>query len=89
MHYAKNDVSNEWKMPKTQVQSFFSRLAAMRQKEQGMVGISPDLEEDAECLQEDANWQDLTEKVNMQLSILYQICYGNFDPCERYHSNTV
>ena len=52
------------------------------------VGISPELGEDAECLQEDANRQDLIEKVNTQLNILHQIFYGNFDPCELYHSNT-
>ena len=51
-----------WRKPK--VQSFFSRLAATWRKDQGMVGISPD-QEDAECLQEDANRQDLKEKVNM------------------------
>ena len=52
-----------------------------------MVGISPDQEEDAECLQENANRQDLTEKVNTQLNVSHPICYDKFDLCERYHSN--
>ena len=46
-------------------------------------------EEDAECLQEDANRQDLIEKVNTQLNVLHPICYDKFDLCECYHSNTL
>ena len=94
MRNAKNESNErlftrtEW-MTKTQIQSFFSRLAATRRKDQGMVGISPDQEEDAECLQEDANRQDLIEKVNTQLNVLHPICYDKFDLCERYHSNTL
>lgn len=94
MRNAKNESNErlftrtEW-MTKTQVQSFFSRLAATRRKDQGMVGISPDQEEDAECLQEDANRQDLIEKVNTQLNVSHPICYDKFDLCERYHSNTL
>jgi len=94
MRNAKNESNErlftrtEW-MTKTQVQSFFSRLAATRRKDQGMVGISPDQEEDAECLQDEANRQDLIEKVSTQLNILHPICYDKFDLCERYHSNTL
>ena len=94
MRNAKNESNErlftrtEW-MTKTQVQSFFSRLAATRRKDQGMVGISPDQEEDAECLQDEANRQDLIEKVNTQLNVLHPICYDKFDLCERYHSNTL
>ena len=94
MRNAKNESNErlftrtEW-MTKTQVQSFFSRLAATRRKDQGMVGISPDQEEDAECLQDEANRQDIIEKVNTQLNVLHPICYDKFDLCERYHSNTL
>ena len=78
----------EW-MTKSQVQSFFSRLDATRRKDQGIVGISPEQEEDAECLQEEANLQDLLEKVNTQLKVLHPICYDKFDLSERYHSSTL
>lgn len=61
----------------------------MPRKDQGMVGISPDQEKDAECLQEDANRQDLIEKVNTQLNVSHPICYDKFDLCELYHSNTL
>ena len=94
MRNAKNESNErlftrtEW-MTKTQVQSFFSRLAATRRKDQGMVGISPDQEEDAQCLQEDVNRQDLIDKVNKQLNVSHPICYDTFDLCERYHSNTL
>lgn len=54
-----------------------------------MVGISPDQEEDAQCLQEDVNRQDLIDKVNKQLNVSHPICYDTFDLCERYHSNTL
>ena len=80
MRNAKNESNErlftrtEW-MTKTQVQSLFSQLAATQRKDQGMVGISTDQEEDAECLQDEANRQDLIEKVNTQLKVLHPISY--------------
>ena len=78
----------EW-MTKTQVQSFFSQLAATRHKDQGMVRISPDQEEDTQCLQEDSNRQELIHKVNKQLNVSHPICYDTYDLCEHYLSNTL
>ena len=43
----------QW-LTKSQVQSFFSRLAAMRRKDQGVIGISLDEEEDVQCVQENS-----------------------------------
>ena len=54
-----------------------------------VVSSSQNQEEDAECLQEDANRQDLIEKVNTQLNVLHPISYDKFDLCECYHSNTL
>ena len=54
-----------------------------------VVSSSQNQEEDAECLQEDANRQDLIEKVNTELTVLHPICYDKFDMCECYHSNTL
>ena len=94
MRNAKNDSNEhlftrtEW-MTKTQVQSFFSRLGATRRKDQGMVGISPDQEEDTQCLQEDSNRQAVIDEVNKQLNVSHPICYDTYDLCEPYHSNTL
>ncbi|KAK2558735.1 hypothetical protein P5673_018942 [Acropora cervicornis] len=54
-----------------------------------MVGISPDQEEDTQCLQEDSNRQELIDEVNKQLNVSHPICYDMYDLCERYHSNTL
>ena len=67
----------------------FLRLAATRRKDRGMVGISPDQEEDAKYLQEDDKRRDLEEKVNTQLNVSRPICYDKFDLCERYYSNSL
>ena len=94
MRNAKNDSNErlfartEW-MTKTQVQSFFSRLGATGRKDQGIVGILPDQEEDTQCLQEDSNRQELIDEVNKQLNVSHPICYDTYDLCERYHSNTL
>ena len=42
----------EW-LTKTQIQSFFSRLAASRRKEQDLLGMSVEIEDDVECLVKD------------------------------------
>ena len=59
MRNAKNESNarlftrEQW-LTKSQVQSFFSRLAAMRRKDQGVIGISLDEEEDIQCVQENS-----------------------------------
>ena len=59
----------------SQVQSFFSRLAAMRRKDQGVIGISLDEEEDIQCVQENSERQDLVDKVNKEIKVSHPICY--------------
>ena len=39
----------EW-LSKAQIQSFFSRLAATRRKERGILGISPEDDDDVQCI---------------------------------------
>ena len=78
----------EW-MTKSQVQSFFSRLVATRRKDQGVVGISPDEEEDVQCFQENSDRQDVVDQINREINVSHPICYDTYDLCERYHSNTL
>lgn len=78
----------EW-LSKTQIQGFFSRLAAARRKLQGVIGMSEDQEDDVECLQEDSERQELMEMLNSQINVSHPICYDTYDLCERYHSNTL
>ena len=78
----------EW-MTKTQVQSFFSRLAATHRKaDQGVVGLSVEQEEDVQCLQEISDRQELAETTNREINVSHPICYDAYDLCERYHNNT-
>ena len=49
----------------------------MRRKDQGVIGISLDEEE------------DLVDKVNKEIEVSHPICYDTYDLCERYHSNTL
>ena len=79
---------SEW-MTKNQVQSFFSRLAATRRKDQGVVGMSPDEEEDVQCFQENSDRQDVVDQINREINVSHPICYDTYDLCERYHSNTL
>ena len=51
-------------LSKNQVQRFFSRMAASRLKEQGVVGLSTEKEEDKQCLQEYLEREDLINTVN-------------------------
>ena len=94
MRNAKNESNarlftrEQW-LTKSQVQSFFSRLAAMRRKDQGVIGISLDEEEDIQCVQENSERQDLVDKVNKEIKVSHPICYDTYDLCERYHSNTL
>ena len=52
----------EW-LTKTQMQGFFSRLAASRRKEQGLLGMSLETEEDVECLVKDTERQELLDEI--------------------------
>ena len=75
-------------MTKTQVQSFFSRLAATRRKaNQGVVGLSEEQEKDVQCLQAISDRQELAEMINREISVSHPICYDAYDLCERYHNN--
>ncbi|KAL9953740.1 hypothetical protein ACROYT_G041202 [Oculina patagonica] len=92
MRNAKNEdnermfTRTEW-LTKSQIQCFFSRLAAKRRKDQGVVEMSPDDEEDVQCLQENSDRQVLVDEVNREINVSHPICYDTYDLCERYHSN--
>ena len=94
MRNAKNESNerlftrSEW-LSKNQVQSFFSRMAAARRKEQGVVGLSTEKEEDIQCLQEYSEREDLINTVNEEINVAHPICFDSYDLCERYHSNTL
>ena len=47
----------------TQIQDFFSRLAASRCKAQGLLGMSVETEEDVECLVNDTERQELLDEI--------------------------
>jgi len=64
--------SKEW-LTKSQIQSFFSRLAASRRKERGIVGLSVEQEEDVECLVEDAERQGLMAKITDEVGLKHPI----------------
>ena len=94
MRNAKNESSErlftrtEW-LTKTQVQGFFSRLAAKHRKGQGAIDLSPDQDEDVQCLQENFDRQDLVDMVNEEINVSHPICYDTYDLCERYLNNTL
>ena len=60
-------------LSKNQVQSFFSRMAASRLKEQGVVGLSTEKEEDIQCLQEYSEREDLINTVNEEINVAHFI----------------
>ena len=68
----------EW-LRKTQIKSFFSRLAASRRKENGLVGMSLE-REDVECLVKDSEQQGLIESTTHK-----PITYDMYDLCEYHH----
>ena len=94
MRNAKNESNErlftrtEW-MTKTQVQGFFSRLAAKHRKDQGAIDLSANQEEDVQCLQENSDRHDLLDMVNGEINVSHPICYDTYDLCERYQSNTL
>ena len=61
----------------------------MRRKDQGVIGISLDEEEDVQCVEENSERQDLADKVNKEIKVSHPICYDTYDLYERYHSNTL
>ena len=75
MRNAKNESNerlftrSEW-LSKNQVQSFFSRMAAAHRKEQGVVGLSTEKEEDIQWLQEYSEREDLINTVNEEINVV-------------------
>ena len=94
MRSAKNESNErlftraEW-MTKTQVQSFFSRLAAKHRRDQGAIDLLANRDEDVQCLQENSDRHDLLDMVNREINVAHPICYDTYDLCERYQSNTL
>ena len=78
--------SKEW-LTKSQIQSFFSRLAASRRKERGIVRLSVEQEEDVECLVEDAERQGLMAKITDEVGLKHPITYDIYDLCELHQCN--
>ena len=74
----------EW-LTKTQIQSFFSRLAASRRKEQGSLGMSFEKAEDVECLVEDTERQELLEEIADHVGLKHPVTFDVYDLCEYYH----
>ena len=76
----------EW-LTKTQIQGFFSRLAASRRKEQGLLGMSVETEEDVECLVKDTERQQLLDEIADEVGLKHPITFDVYDLCEYYHQN--
>ena len=76
--------SSEW-LTKSQIKGFFSRLAASRRKERGLVGLSLEQEEDVECLVEDSERQELIEQITAEIGLKHPITFDTYDLCELYH----
>ena len=76
----------EW-LTKTQIQGFFSRLAASRRKEQGLLGMSVETEEDVECLVKDTERQELLDEIADEVGLKHPITFDVYDLCEYYHQN--
>jgi len=75
----------ECRLTKTQIQSFFSRLAASRRKEQGSLGMSFERAEDVECLVEDTERQELLEEIADHVGLKHPVTFDVYDLCEYYH----
>ena len=78
--------SKEW-LTKSQIQSFFSRLAVSRRKERGIAGLSVEQEEDVECLVDDAERQGLMAKITDEVGLKHPITYDIYDLCELHQRN--
>ena len=55
--------------------SFFSCLAALRRKEQGLLGMSLETEEDKECLVKDTERQELLDEIVDEVGRKYPIIF--------------
>ena len=75
----------EW-LTKTQIQSFFSRLAASKRKESGTVGFSME-QEDIECLVEIAEHQNLMANIVEAIGLKHPITYDTYDLCDLHRQN--
>ena len=64
-------------------------MAAACHKEQGVVGLSMEKEEDIQCLQEYLEREDLINTVNEEINVTHPVGFGSYDLCERCHSNTL
>ena len=62
-------------MTKTQIQGFFSRLAASRRKEQGLLGMSAETEEYVECLVKDTERQELLDETEDEIELKHPITF--------------
>lgn len=76
----------EW-LTKPQIQGFLSRLAASRRKEQGLLGMSVEREEDVECLVKDTERQELLEEIVDGVGLKHPITFDVYDLCEYHHQN--
>ena len=61
----------------------------MRRKDQVVIRISLDEEEDIQCVQENSERQDLIDKVKKEIKVSHPICYDTQHLCERYHNSTL
>ena len=77
---------SEW-LTKTQIQGFFSRPAASRRKEQGLLGLSVEKVEDIECHVKDTERQELLEEIAEEVGLKHPITFDVYDLCEYYHQN--
>lgn len=75
----------DW-LTKPQIQGFFSRLAASRRKEQGLLGMSVE-REDVECLVKDTERQKLLEKIADGVGLKHPITFDVYELCEYHHQN--
>ena len=62
--------------------------AGARRKEQSVVGLLTEKEEDIQCLQEYSEREDMINTVNEEINFAHPICFESYDLCERYHTNT-
>ena len=74
---------SEW--TKTQIKDFFSRLAASQRKEQGLLGMSVETEENVECLVKDTERQELLDETEDEVGLKHPITFDVYDLCEFYH----
>ena len=94
MRNAKNESNerlftrSEW-LSKNRVQSFFSQITAARRKEQGVVGLSTEKEEDIQCLHQYSKREDLINTVNEDINVAHPISFDSYDLGEHYYSNTL